>query len=70
MKPERITVGKVYANDVGVLRLVLGIGQQYRPGSHTCDGVLCEQTYPGGKVELRRIYLDSFARWALKEIKK
>lgn len=69
MKEKDIKVGKVYANDVGVLRLVMGIGQQYRPGSHFCDGVWCEQTYPGGRVEMRRIYLDSFARWARKEVK-
>lgn len=69
MKQDRIAVGKLYENDVDVRRLVLGIGQQYRPGSHFCDGVLCEQTYPGGRVEIRRVYLDSFARWARKEVK-
>lgn len=69
MKPQDIKLGKLYANDVGVTRLVLGIGQQFRPGSHPCDGVLCEHTYPGGRVELRRIYLDSFAQWAHKEVK-
>jgi len=68
IKPYRLYVDK----DGTARRLVLGIGPQFAPGSHPVGGVWFEQTqWVDGclRVSYGRLYLDTFAQWARREIK-
>lgn len=77
MKTKDIKVGKSYSNRGAgrTVRKVIGIGKEYRPagwygiGAPPPSGIGVEyESCSKGEVLRNRLYLESFAAWAGKEV--
>lgn len=71
MRPSQIKPGKTYTGDALAIvqRRVVAVGPGHCPGAHPIPGgVGVLYMLQGADHEGRRVYLDTFAKWAKREV--
>lgn len=73
MKTTQIKAGRTYTGDASgiVQRAVIDVGPEWCPGEHPIPGGVGVRYMLVGDNSLppRRVYLDTFAAWAKREVK-